>query len=225
MQHATSFVLAFFAFALSGVLHAQPPPPDAPFSCDGDDATTPQTTAMAEIQGHGRVYFVRGSGGCPDAGPSCAEKAYVIPGNKVLTGRPSGEYVCAFYPNRHGGSSGWLPRERLKATTSTSSLGAWTGHWVDADNDNSIDLSRQANLLHADGNAYYPMADPPLDQFPGGPNLGALGGSASLHDGRAVFTDEGCSVAAILVEPYLVVHDNHQCGGMNVRFDGLYQRR
>ncbi|MEO9078557.1 MAG: hypothetical protein ABI268_04505 [Rhodanobacter sp.] len=222
MQPATRHVLALFALALSGVLHAQSPPPDAPFACDGDDVSTPQTIAIAEIHGQGHVYFLRDTNGCPDAGAGCTDKAYVIPGNKVLTGRTRGAYVCAFYPNRQGGRTGWLPRDRLKPTTSNVSLDSWTGHWVD--NDNTIDISRHGKLLHADGNAYYPMADPPLDQFPGGPNLGAMGGDASPHDGRIVFTHEECSVTAILVEPYLVINDNHQCGGLNVRFDGLYQR-
>jgi hypothetical protein len=34
----------------------------------------------------------------------------------------------------------------------------------------------------------------------------------------------GCQVSITLIGPYLVVLDNNRCGGLNVRFSGLWQR-
>ncbi len=34
---------------------------------------------------------------------------------------------------------------------------------------------------------------------------------------------EGCTVTATLVDKWLVVADDRQCGGMNVSFDGIYR--
>lgn len=92
--------------------------------------------------------------------------------------------------------------------------------------DNVISVTRSGNGLRGEGEAYWPGADPPEDQFPGGPNLGAFDSIGRPHSHAVVFTDtdDECSVSAHLVGDVLVVNDNHQCGGMNVTFDGVYER-
>ncbi len=42
---------------------------------------------------------------------------------------------------------------------------------------------------------------------------------------RVVDEEQGCEVTLTFVGTLLVAHDNGECGGMNVRFDGVYQKR
>ncbi|WEN16449.1 hypothetical protein PY254_07240 [Rhodanobacter sp. AS-Z3] len=205
-----------------GTTHAQSQNPEAPFSCDGN--ATPETAiAVATVQGEGPLFFIRKGIGCPSDQSACREKAYLVPGDTVLTTKPVGEYVCAFFPDSHDGHAGWLRKDRLLPRSDTPSLSDWEGRWTL--DDNVITLSRRGSSLHADGEAYYPMADPPLEQFPGGPNLGSMGGTARPQGRQVRFVEEDCRVTAILAGKFLVVSDNQQCGGMNVRFNGTYQRQ
>jgi len=36
---------------------------------------------------------------------------------------------------------------------------------------------------------------------------------------------EVCKATLVLLPPFLVASDNGGCGGMNVRFDGVYRRQ
>jgi len=143
--------------------------------------------------------------------------------------RPNGlcprGYVCAFYPNRVGGSAGWIRAGDLTrlADQHAHGLTAWVGEWRDGDN--SIRLSLKAGQLVAAGQAYWPGASPELKLFPGGPNIGEMAGAARPDGAKAVFDEDGCRVELRLIGPYLAATDNDQCGGMNVSFSGVYRRK
>lgn len=82
--------------------------------------------------------------------------------------------------------------------------------------------------LAVDGSACWPTCNPPLGERPGGPNIGELGGSATPVGNHVVFsTGSGefdCTAKMALVGGVLVVSDNQNCDGHNVRFDGVYRR-
>jgi hypothetical protein len=152
----------------------------------------------------------------------------VVSGDELLTGRSAGAYVCALFPGRGGGSAGWVQRARLQAlpVEASPSLSAWAGHW--ANGDDTISLTVKGAALVADGNAYWPSAHPSASQFPGGPNLGDLSGTARPTGARLVFADldpQACSATLTLIGVLLVVSDNGACGGQNVSFSGVYRRR
>ena len=59
---------------------------------------------------------------------------------------------------------------------------------------------------------------------------GAVGGveASAAPQGnvlRVVDEEQGCEVTLTFLGTRLVAHDNDECGGMNVRFDGVYQKR
>ncbi|HWU75203.1 MAG TPA: hypothetical protein VN043_01755 [Rhodanobacter sp.] len=195
------------------------------FSCDGgrDPEAASHDVTLARVSGNGRLHFIKGAADCPATHPGCRDKAYLVPGDEVLTGEVRGDVVCAMFPDSHGGHTGWLRRNRLSTMAAQPSLAAWDADWVQGDN--HITIRHDHGILRAEGEAYYPMADPPLDQFPGGPNLGTMGGDARPAGDRVIFSDEDCSVVAYLAGSFLVVSDNHQCGGLNVRFDGIYRHK
>lgn len=68
---------------------------------------------LARVIGRDRSRFYSDTDGCPQAGASCQGKAWLVPGDRVVTGRTSGAFVCVFYPNATGGTAGWMPRQRL----------------------------------------------------------------------------------------------------------------
>ena len=106
-----------------------------------------------------QVHFIQDLGdGCPSDGPACQAKAYVMKGDTVMTGVANGPYVCAFIPNKSGGSAGWVkPADIAEMTVSaTPPLQTWAGTWRAGDA--VITLKVNDNTLVADGTAPVPGA-------------------------------------------------------------------
>lgn len=183
------------------------------------------TFGLARIAGKGRAHFLDDMDGCPNTEARCRSGTYVIPGDLVLTGRTRGEYVCTYFPNRVGGSAGWMSKARLRPVPVNQAppLASWAGNW--ADGDNSVRISRRGNRLQLEGDAYWPSASPSLEERPGGPNVGNIGGWIRPRRNRATYDDEGCQVSLTLVGHLLLAADNNECGGMNVSFTGVYRRK
>jgi hypothetical protein len=180
---------------------------------------------VAEVTGSGPAHFLGDMDGCPSHEARCQARGYVVPGDRLLIGRTSGDFACAFYPGKGGGSAGWLPVDRLRASPPDAAAGpaGWVGKWTDGDN--SISVAAKGGVLHAGGSAYWPSAHPPASVAPGGPNMGDFDG-ALRPDGTALtYKDDSCTVTLRRVGAWLVVADNHGCGGMNVSFTGVYGRR
>ena len=216
----------FFLLALMGAAAARAQAPDT--ICANGEFPSEATIGQAKVAGAGRLYFLNGGDGCPSEAATCRQRAYVVGGDMVLTGRTLGAYTCAFYPNRVDGSAGWVETARLTAQPiiAAPALTAWAGHWVDGDD--KITLTVKKGLLSADGDAWWPSAHPPASQYPGGPNEGELSGDAAPKANRVVFTDNdpnGCTATLTLAGELLLVADNGGCGGMNVTFSGVYTRK
>ncbi len=178
---------------------------------------------LARVIGRDRSRFYSDMDGCPQAGASCQGKAWLVPGDRVVTGRTSGAFVCVFYPNATGGTAGWMPRQRLAPipVDSAPPLDRWLGRW--SDGDNWVRFSRQGSGLAVKGLAFWPAANPPASTRPGGPNTGEIDGSARPEGSRAA--EPGCGIGFRLLGDYLVVIDPERtCDGMNVTFSGIYRR-
>ncbi|MNI57350.1 hypothetical protein D3C73_1124050 [compost metagenome] len=78
--------------------------------------------------------------------------------------------------------------------------------------------------LHVEGDAYWPSANPTPAQRPGGPNIGAVSAQAVPRGAQVDFVEDTCTVHAQLLGDVLIAADNSECGGMNVRFNGVYRR-
>jgi len=143
----------------------------------------------------------------------------------VLTGRTSGPYRCAPYAGAKGDRAGWVRQDRLHSLPMpvTSSVHAWTGHWDYFDN--TINLTRQGDVLAIDGEAYWPAANPGAGRLP---HIGDIAGRAVPRGNRATFAigagAAACKVQLVLLGNQLLVSDNANCGGNNVRFNGVYEK-
>jgi hypothetical protein len=167
------------------------------------------------------AYFLDDNGmdhGCPEKGPPVCGKLSAKTGVPVLFNKSHGAYVCALDPRN--GNGGWVEKAQLgpaEPVEQAPSLTAWKGTWVWGDD--SLTLDVKGGRLAVDGEAFWPSRDYPTA------HEGSVGGDAVPRGNHVVFTDGDCRLTATLVGSYLAVSDNHNCGGMNVNFDGVYHRK
>jgi len=98
----------------------------------------------------------------------------------------------------------------------------WAGDWKDGDN--GLRITVQGGQLHVEGDAYWPSANPTPEQRPYGPNMGQVEARAAPRGADVEFVEDTCKVRVHSLGEVLIVADNSECGGMNVRFNGVYLR-
>jgi hypothetical protein len=193
---------------------------------NGAFARDAQEFGLARVKGGkgARVYFNGEEEGCPGPAAKCRQKAYVIPGDEVITSRTFGDWVCVWYqPARGRETVGWLAAESLSAvaTAESAPLASWLGTWGFYDNEVRVSRGRRVDVLSVSGNATW------VGVNPGNAHVGEVSGSGTPVDNVLTLGEdpEDCQATLRLVGPYLVVSDNKQCGGVNVTFDGVYRRK
>lgn len=220
-----------FIIALLAVCCGMPSPAratDVAECRNGSFPTQEVAFGLAKVVGTPRTWLRSDVPPCPDDSIACRGRAYVVPGNTMVTGTTSGSYVCAFFPNRNGGSAGYVRQDEIapQPVAANPPLATWAGKWRNFDN--SIALRVYGDALTASGSAYWPSANPSPRLRPGGPNLGDMDGTATPKGNVVVFAADvpaACRVALTLLPPFLLAVDNRNCGGMNVSFTGVYSRR
>ena len=180
--------------------------------------------ALARVVDTPRLYLLGDMDGCPAKGePACRQRSYVVNGDTVVTGDDLGRYRCAFFPNKVGGSAGWVDRSKLQPLPMVvPALQDWSGEWKDGDN--ALKIRVQDGQLHVVGDAYWPSANPSLEVRPYGPNTGQVDARARPRGAEVEFVEDTCRVRVHSLGDVLIVADNSECGGMNVRFNGVYRR-
>jgi hypothetical protein len=165
-----------------------------------------------------RTNFLLDSGqkrGCPQAGAPCSlGDLHANASEELLINSDIPGFVCAYSPK--DGDGGWIAKSDIviekRQPTIRPSLNTWTGHWKDFDD--RIDIARWHQVLMFDGHASWARQ-----------HFGSFGGTALPNGATAEIEDDSCKVSMLLFGRYLVVHDNGECGGMNVSFTGVYTRR
>jgi hypothetical protein len=160
------------------------------------------------------------------------KKAFVVPGDIVLTGRAQRAFTCVAYQSfrarEQNWTTGWMPTTSLTPIEPTRSpkITDWIGSWSHPGG--TISISRSKNgALSIEGEQTYPAA--------GGAHSGVLGATVAPTQGMIAFADDGstpfekgeegqCLVRMQRVGAWLLVEDNMQCGGSMVTFTGLYRR-
>jgi len=177
---------------------------------------------LAVINGGNRAYLYDVDS-CSN--PSRCEKeraGHVLPGERVVTGRTKGNYVCIYFFSNWG-SAGWVEKSRLRALAidSKPSRSSWLGQWSDEGNP-SVRITNKRGTLHVVGDAYWPGPDRQKDLPPR--HSGEIDGKLTLLGTRARYDDNYCKIDFTLVGDILIASDNNYCGGSNVRFSGVYLR-
>ncbi|MGY4570077.1 MULTISPECIES: hypothetical protein [Bradyrhizobium] len=181
---------------------------------------------LAKIKGAAgdRIYF-RGDGNerCPDD-QVCRLKTYVVRNDEVIVSRTSGKFACSWFQPRKGTETvGWIEIERLawQEDIRRPAERDWLGEWRAYDNVIRISKSKEAGQLAIKGEAIWGSGSRT--------HSGELDYEAKPSGDKMKFgdgTDElDCQVTMQLVGKLLVVGDNLHCGGTNVSFSGVYQKR
>ena len=221
------FLIVLAAVALSAIAPAAAQNRDQKWCSDTwqqgefDISTVKQITLMRAAEAP-KTYFLERNGykaGCPQKGIAC-RKAYVLPGQEVLVvGETGSDYLCAVFPNKDGDTQGWISRTALATLAAQprqpQPLQAWGGTW-NLHEGNFITIKIVGEILAGYGLGLWHEND------------GEFSAKAKPQNDRVVFDDrtqsDDCKVSARLFGDYLLVSDNHHCGGLNVRFFGIYRR-
>jgi len=166
-----------------------------------------------------RVYFHGDDEGCP--GPKCRQKAYVVPGNEVIVSRSFGDWLCAWYqPPKGDETVGWIPAHQLSVTEAEKNPppARWLGSWEFYQNSLDIRRGAEAGTLAVEGEALWRGLGDNV-------HTGGVKGKARPAGNVLTVEEEVCRVTLRMVGDYLVASDNSDCGGMNVRFNGVYHRK
>jgi hypothetical protein len=180
---------------------------------------------LARIKGAAgdRINFHSDDGArCPEDA-ACRLKTYVIPGDEIIVSRTFGKFACGWFQPRKGGETlGWIETDRLAwQDIRPPAPRDWLGEWRAYDNVIRIATSKTAGRLTIKGEAVWGS----------GPrtHTGELDHDATPAADKMKFgdgtDDNDCQVTMQLVGRLLVVGDNLNCGGANVSFSGVYQRK
>ncbi len=172
-----------------------------------------------------RVYFYGDDEGCPGPAAKCRQKAYLIPGDRVIVSHAFGDWLCAWYqPARGTETVGWLPAGRLEVTAAEVDppAASWLGEWGFYDNSLKLSRGKEAGALRVEGAATWVGINPGNVHVGEVSDEGVPAGNVLRLGGEDEYD---CRATLRLVGPYLVVSDNKQCGGANVTFDGVYRRK
>ena len=175
------------------------------------------------------VHFRDDAVGCPEQ-ESCIRRAYLVNGDKLLVGKETDGWACAWYFSSKREFVGWLPAHHVRTdhATPVPTAGDWIGRWHPIAGGNSILITQPS----PDG----PFAVEGEAMWQGGLNsygepivhVGAFSGHGRPSDDLLKISEGDdeydCQVTLQHVAGNLVVTDNSRCGGLNVRFDDVYRK-
>jgi len=177
---------------------------------------------LAKVGGNwtSRVHFLNDDDGCPSPEVKCETKRYLITGDHVLVSRTYGQWVCGWYQPRKGGETvGWLRADKLLVSEPPArpALADWVGSWKYAGKSLDIRRDGKPGLLKVKGYAIWEGVGANV-------HVGGVEAVAQPQVNELVLVEEECRVTLKLVGNYIVASDNSGCGGVNVRFDGVFRR-
>lgn len=207
--------------AVSWILAAAPALANVPCDTISFPSTPFDAIHEARVGPGPRAPFRSGRGACPDDSPACRQSAYVVPGDRLLTGTEHGAYSCGYYSDGKSETAGWLPTARLERRPAAKpDRGAWLGAWRYGDS--TLNIRPSGAGLSVSAHAYWPSKSDP-DGHEGHLDATAIpsGATLALADPD---DDQGCRLTLALLSTSLVAHDNGACGGANVSLSGVYRR-
>lgn len=169
-----------------------------------------------------RSYFHDDVKNCPYRS-SCKQKAYLISGNEVLVAKTQDGWSCVWYQGKKKEYVGWMQSKNIKNNHQKQpSLSEWVGDWKYYDSPTTLSISKdekKQGSLVVSGMAYWHGSNNVVHTGGVEGVSQPLNNILNIMDGN---DDFACKVSLVLLNKYLVVSDNRQCGGMNVNFDAVY---
>lgn len=181
---------------------------------------------LAKIKGaagHRNYFHGDSNERCPDD-LTCRLNSYVVPNDEVIVSRTYGKFACSWFQPRKGSETvGWIETDSLawQASIRPPTERDWLGEWRGYDNFIRISKSKEPGKLAIKGEATWGSGS---RTHTGELDYEAKPAAHTISFGDG--TDElDCQVTMHLIGRFLVVRDNLHCGGANVSFSGVYQKR
>lgn len=222
------FTLAALVLSIPVLVNAAEQKKDC-FGFDGvyDD---PLAANLYEVQPGDKVEFQ-----CPERSLLCKKGAFLLPGDQVVVSRVDGDKACAEYLSPAKSSdyetAGWLPMDRLASKTPVPD---WAGRWGDSETvimakpvKDRVRIDAKADLQFGNGDQggqFAALISGAESKVQFGYTPGYDGKSEKLLPYQDTSDPGVCQVKMNQLGRYLVVGDNHMCGGINVSFSRVYRR-
>lgn len=143
-------------------------------------------------------------------------------GTPVLIYRVQGDWTCGFFTSRHGAGPAWIRSTdvRILPYALRPPLTSWEGLWAGGEERVRIGPAPEPGRLHLEGHGEWHGANDNV-------HFGDFRGEATPEGNRVHFVEHGpnsCTIDLTLLGRYILASDNQMCGGMNVRFQGIWKR-
>src|SRR5579864_4315669 len=153
-------------------------------------STNPAMASGRVMSGAARIHFIKDAAaqpGCPNATPACAERAYLVPDDRVILTVKRDAFVCATYVDAKGiGRPGWLPADAVAYDKPEPvALAGWLGKWSRIEAEIRVKPGK-AGALVMDGEATFGALDPGRVKR-GAVNAGAISGEVTPAGDRLSF--------------------------------------
>jgi hypothetical protein len=227
MSSYLSSILVTVAVASSVQVRGEAPrPKETCLTYDSRYEEAPLMRVKAGIAA-AKMNFRKEAKACPADSTACPwrQKAYLVPGDVAFVGPELRGFRCAYYGTANGDIvAGFLPTDALEVTPDGGNLDAafLSGTWAHLGLNPITFTSADGKAVHAKGKGIW-------HGLPGVVHSGSFSATAEPKGDSIEFRESdgglGCEVKIGRRGPYLVVSDNSYCGGMNVRFQGIYVKR
>jgi len=142
--------------------------------------------------------------------------------DSVVISRSEGDWTCGYLSSNKGSAQGWVRSQDIRVTQAerNPSLGAWIGTWAQGENRITLEHTKAPGALSLDGQAFWHGGRDNVHE-------GSIAGEVSPTGNRVHYEEgsvESCTVDLALIGNYILANDNNRCGGMNVRFWGVWRR-
>jgi hypothetical protein len=168
-----------------------------------------------------RIHFYNDDDGCPSPTVKCETKSYLVTGDRLVVSRKFGSWICGWYQKGKGSETvGWLQADKLLMSAPPATAPAlknWLGMWKYAGTSLDIRRDGKSDALKVKGYAIWQGVGANV-------RVGGVEAVAQPLGNELVLIEEECRVTLKLVGDYLVASDNSQCGGVNVRFNGVFRK-
>jgi len=226
MKFIQSFAILIFVFAVfsTAQVFAQLDGNPANMCRNGLFPRDGKVYQMARITGKkgGKIYFYGDEPEDCQQAKNCRLKSYLIPGSEIIVTRSFGDYACSWFQPRKGTETvGWIKLENLEwiEINKNPAQRNWLGDWRYPNSWIVISKSKKLNLLAIRGDSVF-------DRGGGNVHVGEFDNAAKPTGYKLELSnDDDCEVSMQLLGKYLIVSDNFKCGGVNVTFRGVYQKK
>jgi len=140
------------------------------------------------------------------------------PGDTVVVNRVDGDWTCGYLTARRGAAQGWIRSADIRPVNFDQNppLSAWVGNWSQAENRIRIQPSKTSGKLDLEGEAYWHGIGDNV-------HTGEFSSEAAPAGSKLHVEDDPCRIDLALIGKYILANDNNMCGGMNVRFWGVWK--